>query len=156
MTDTRELILSRLVEVCAGVSGIAAATRNRPDAPANGTIRPRPAVVIAGGAEQMTLAPAAGRRGYISQVQLMELSPQITILARADTGSEAGALLSLYRSRVVSAVLSDATLIGYVGTNGGIRYEGCAEPDPLPESQEPRIDVTLVFTYPLNISDLAA
>lgn len=147
MADIREQILARLVTVCA-VTGIVAVARNRLDVP----LTQRPAVLINGGGEEVLTRSPGARFG---QVQMMDLTPQITVLVRADTGDEAGSLLSLFRSRVVNAVLSDATLRTLVTTNGGIRYEGCSEPDPLPESKEPRIELQVVFTYPLKLSDLA-
>lgn len=156
MADIREQILARLVVVCQGVTGISAVARNKLDVP--GLVRP--AVLINGGAEQLlSRAPAA----RFSEVQLMELTPQVLLLARADDGNEAGTLLSLYRNRVVVAVLGDGpgsppggTLRDLVTRNGGIRYEGCAEPELTPESKEPRLELQFVFTYPLKLSDITA
>lgn len=156
MADIREQILARLVVVCQGVTGIAAVARNKLDVP--GLVRP--AVLINGGAEQLL---TRHERARFSQVQLMDLTPQVLLLVRADDGNEAGTLLSLYRNRVVAAVLDDGfgspvsgTLRELVTTNGGIRYEGCAEPELTPESKEPRLELQFVFTYPLKLSDLAA
>ncbi len=150
MADIREQILSRLVTVCAGVTGIVAAGRNLTDVP----LMQRPAVTINGGAEQMISSPRPAAR--FSQVQLMELTPGITLLVRSDTGAEAGSLMSLFRSRLVSAILADATLRTLATTNGAMRYEGCNETEPTPESKEPRLELQFVFTYPLKLSDLAA
>jgi hypothetical protein len=86
----------------------------------------------------------------------MELTPGIMLLVRSDTGAEGGALMSLFRGRLINAILSDTTLRGIVTTNGAIRYEGCNEVDPTPESKEPRLEINIVFTYPLILSDLAA
>lgn len=149
MADVREEILARLLVVCAGVTGIAGAIRNQLDLAYNA----RPGVAVLDGSEQL-LDAANGAR--FSEVQRMELSPQITLLVRADNGSEAGALMTLYRGRIVSAVLSDATLRGYVGRTGGIRYEGCSVPEPTPETKEPRMDISIVFTYPFRVSDLSS
>lgn len=150
MADIREQILARLVTVCEGVTGIVSVGRNLTDVP----LMARPAVTINGGAEQMISSPPPGAR--FSQVQLMELTPGITLLLRADTGAEAGSLMSLFRGRLVNAILSDATLRSLVTTNGAIRYEGCNEVDPTPESKEPRLELQFVFAYPLRLSDLAA
>lgn len=130
--------------------GVTMAGRNLLDVP----LMQRPAVTINGGAEQMISSPRPSAR--FSQVQLMELTPGIVLLVRADTGTEAGALMSLFRGRLVNAILSDATLRGLVTTNGAIRYEGCNETEPTPESKEPRLEINVVFTYPLRLSDLAA
>ena len=150
MADIREQILSRLVTVCEGVTGIVSAGRNLTDVP----LMERPAAIVWGGAEQLLSSPRPA--GRFSQVQLMELSPQVLVFVRANTGAEAGSLMSLFRSRLVNAILSDATLRTLVTTNGGIRYEGCGETEPTPESKEPRLELQIVFTYPLKLSDLAA
>jgi len=150
VADIREQILARLVTVCAGVTGIVSTGRNLTDVP----LMQRPAVTINGGAEEMVSSPRPNAR--FSQVQLMDLTPGITLLVRADTGAEAGTLMSLFRSRLVNAILADTTLRGIVTTNGAIRYEGCNEVDPTPESKEPRLELQVVFTYPLKLSDIAA
>lgn len=148
MADIREQILSRLATVCAGVTGVTTAGRNLTDVP----LMARPAVLVNGGAEQMISSPRPGAR--FSQVQLMELTPGITLLVRSDTGAEAGSLMSLFRGRLVAAILADATLQSIVTTNGAIRYDGCNEVDPTPESKEPRLELQIAFTYPLRLADL--
>lgn len=150
MADLREAILAQLVTVCAGVTGILTCGRNLLDVP----LMQRPAVVITGGAETLLSQPRPAAR--FSQIQIMELVPGITLLLRADNGPEAGQLMSLFRARLVTAILGDATLRSLVTTNGAIRYEGCNETEPLPESKEPRLELSFVFTYPLRLSDLAA
>lgn len=148
MAEPRELILSRLVTVCAGVTGVMTAVRNQSDI----IVTQRPGVIVNDGAEDFLDAP---RGEQLSRVQRVELSPQILILVRADNGAEAGTLLTLFRNRVVHAVLSDATLRSYVGTVGGMRFEGCAVEPPAPESKEPRMDLNIVFTYTFKLGDLA-
>jgi hypothetical protein len=148
MPEPRELILSRLVEVCAGVTGVMTAVRNQSDIP----VTQRPGVIVQDGAETFLDAP---RGEQLSRAQRVELSPQILVLVRADTGAEAGTLLSLFRNRIVHAVLSDTTLRGYVGTVGGMRFEGWAVLPPEPESKEPRGDLNIVFTYVFKLSALA-
>lgn len=150
MADIREQILTRLVAVCAGVTGIVAAGRNLTDVP----LMSRPAVTINGGAEQMVSSPRPAAR--FSQVQIMELTPGITLLVRSDTGAEAGSLMSLFRGRLVNAILSDTSLRSLVTTNGAIHYDGCNETDPSPESKEPRLELQFVFSYPLKLADLTA
>lgn len=149
MADLREQILARLVTVCAGVTGVTTAGRNLTDVP----LMARPAVLVNGGAEQMISSPRPVAR--FSQIQLMELTPGITLLVRSDTGAEAGSLMSLFRGRLVAAILADATLRGIITTNGAIRYDGCNEVDPTPESKEPRLELQISFAYPLRLADLA-
>lgn len=151
MADIREQILTRLVTVCAGVTGIVSAGRNVTDVPQNA----RPAVLITGGAEQILARAQTDRVTH--QKQTMELTPGIILLVRSDAGAEGGPLMSLFRSRLVSAILNDTTLRGLGNaTRGGLRYEGCNEIEPTPESKEPRLELQIVFTYALTISDLAA
>jgi len=85
----------------------------------------------------------------------MELSPGLTVIVRGGNGVDPGGLLSLYRARVLTAVLTDAELIAATGRNGGIRYEGCLVPSPDPEGKEHRLDLTLVFAYTFKLDDLS-
>jgi hypothetical protein len=146
--DKREAILARLVTLCSGVTGIVSTRRNALDVP----FLERPAVIIQDGGEERQDGPASDNR---SQVTRIELSPQLWLLVRG-SGDEAGPLLSLYRQRILYAVLTDSTLRDLTGTSGGIRYEGCNVPEPSPESKETRLDLNLSFIYTLNINDLAS
>jgi len=148
MADPGELILARLPIVIAGVQGIMTVERNVSDIP----VTSRPGVIVNDGAFEFLDAP---RGEQLSRVQRIELSPQILILVRAETGAAAGTLLRLFLNRIVYAVLSDTILRGYVGTVGGIRLEGGAVEPPAPESKEPRLDLSIVFTYTFKLGDLA-
>jgi hypothetical protein len=151
MTDRREAILSQLVTVCGGIAGVNAVDRNRLDVSA----MLRPAVIILDGLERLVTAqPTSTGSPTVSQKQRMELLPQIIIVLRGDSGGEAGALLTLFRNRILAAILNDATLLGTVTVNGGIRYEGCVVPPPDAEAREYRIDLNLVFTYVFSLGDL--
>lgn len=152
MIDVRNQILERLPEVCRAITGMAAVGINCLDVPG---IR-RPAVIINDGIEEVSLErPTSVRR--FSQVQIMDLTPDIRLLLRTEGGSdEARELVSLFRARVISAILGDSELQSILGANGAIRYGGCTSPDPSPEAKETRLDFTFVFTYPLKLSDLTA
>jgi hypothetical protein len=151
VADQREAILSRLVAVCGGVGGIAAVGRNRLDVP--GLVRP--AVVVLDGTETVGLAPVSDSRGpTISHEQRMELRPTIVIAVRGDDGAEAGTLMTKYRNAILSAVLTDATLLASVSRNGGVRYEGCVVTEPDAEAKEHRMDLQLVFVYRFSLADL--
>lgn len=147
MADIREQILARLAVVCAAVDGVAAVERNRLDV----TGLRRPAILVHDGAEQFLDAPNSDSYG---RVQRVELSPEIELLLRSDAAAEIGPQRSLYRTRIVKAVLSDATLRGLTGASGRIRFDGSSAPRPTPESQEPRLQLDFVFTYTLRLSDL--
>jgi len=147
VADAREAILARLPVVGAAVEGVQAVARNRLDVPGLA----RPAIIFQDGIEQMLDQPEGARH---SELQRIELSPGITVVMRGSGSADAGALLSLYRSRVVAAVLNDSELRTLVGSNGRIRYEGCLVAPPDAEAKEYRIDLTVVFTYAFRLSDL--
>jgi hypothetical protein len=151
LTDQREAILSRLVIVCEGVAGINAVGRNTLDV----SEMLRPAVIVLDGSETIATAPLTDYRApTVSKRQLMQLVPQIIIALRGNSGGEGGALLTLYRNRVLAAILNDAALQASVTSNGGIRYTGCIVPPPDAEGREFRIDLNLTFTYAFNLSEL--
>jgi hypothetical protein len=149
--DQREAILSRLVTVCGAVQGIQAVDRNRLDV----SEMLRPAVIVLDGAESLATPPLYDARApTVSREQRMELHPGIIIAVRGNGGGEAGTLLTLYRNRVLSAILTDAELLASVSSNGGIRYEGCVVPEPDAEAKEYRIDLSVVFSYRFRLSEL--
>lgn len=149
MDDIRENILLQIPIVCAGITGIAAVDQNVLDVNA----LYRPAIIVLDGSEEVSLARPNSTVRF-SQVQMVELTPEIRLLYRADTGEETRKLGSLFRARIISAILNDATLRSLVGRNGEIRYTGCSVPEPNPEQKEPRLDLNFVFTYPLRLADL--
>jgi len=148
VADTREVLLARLVTVCGAVEGVRAVGRNTLDVAALN----RPAVIVQDGIEQMRDLANGAR---YSEIGRMELSPSVTVFVRAGNGVDPGGLMSLYRSRVVLAVLTDAELIAATGRNGGIRYEGCVAMAPDAETKEHRIDLTFVFAYTWKLDDLS-
>jgi len=148
VADTREVLLARLVTVCGAVEGVRAVARNTLDVAALA----RPAIIVQDGIEQMRDLAQGAR---YSEVARMELSPGLTVIVRGGNGVDPGGLLSLYRARVLTAVLTDAELIAATGRNGGIRYEGCLVPSPDPEGKEHRLDLTLVFAYTFKLDDLS-
>lgn len=154
MADIREQILSRLVTVCAGVTGIAAASRNKLDVPALA----RPAIVMQDGATTWAGAPPRPKRHRFDPnlTQMMEIHPVLDLRFRADTGDEAGSLASLFFGRVLNAVVGDATLQSLVTENGDLWLDSYTQPEPTPESKEPRAIFEFVFLYPLRRSDLSA
>ena len=149
MADQREAILSRLVTVCGAVQGMQAAARNKLDVPALA----RPAVIVQDGAETLLDAPGTGRNAA-RRLCRMELSPLVVVIVRGDNGAEAGSLITLYRNRIVAAVLGDTQLNDSV-VDGGIRYEGISVAAPDAEAREYRGEFNLVFTSLFRLSDLA-
>jgi hypothetical protein len=152
MADLREQILSRLVTICASVTGIVAVGRNVLDV----TGLARPSIIVHDGSESNVDGDAGRTRYRFAEVQRMELNPTVELRLRADTGAEAGSLMSLFRGRIINAVADDATLQALVTTNGQIAFQSFSIPEPAPETKEPRANFEFVFSYPLRRSDLAA
>jgi hypothetical protein len=148
MADPRETILAQLVVIAQGVDGVVSAVRNAVDAP---NIE-RPTFLIHDGAETFLSKPISERR---SRVQLIELTPQIVILAAASP-VDLGTLLNSFRARFLSAVLADAVLLSVIPLTGDgeIRYEGCTFEPSGAESREGRMELHFVFTYVFRASDL--
>lgn len=146
MADIREDALKRLVVVTGSVAGIKVVERNKLDVAG----LERPAALIQDGAENFVSAP---RSETLMRVQMMELSPQIWIKVKV-SAEEAGPLLSTLRNRLLLAISGDATLQQILTTNGYMRFEGSSVPEPTPEGQEQRMDLNIVFGYPLRLVDL--
>lgn len=149
MNDIREQILERLPIIAATITGIAATGRNILDVPG----LYRPCLIIQDGVEETILERPNSIRRF-SQVQIVELTPDIRLLLRADSGPDAGNLASIYRNRIFVAFTTDTVLQGLVGVNGSIIYKGLSIPEPTPETKEPRVDFTFSFTYPVKLTDL--
>ena len=147
MADQREAILSRLVALCGEVDGVQAVARNRLDVA--GLVRP--AVVIFDGLEQMFDAPSDMHH---SELQRMELAPVIMVIVRGGGAADPGVLMSSYRSQIVAGILRDSTILAAIGTNGRIRYDGCAVAPPDAEAKEHRIELSMTFRYVFRLGDL--
>jgi hypothetical protein len=147
VADTREVILSRLADLCATINGVQAVVRNRLDV---GGLA-RPAVVIHDGIEQLVDAPSDMHH---SQIQRMELTPLIAVFLRGGGAANPGALMSSYRSQIVAGILSDSAILAAVGSNGRVQYQGCAVAVPDAEAAEHRIELSLTFRYVFRLADL--
>jgi hypothetical protein len=149
VADEREIILSRLVALCGEVDGVQAVVRNTLDVAALA----RPAVVIHDGTELLASAPD-DIRARNSSVQIMEMSPLLMVIVRGGGAADPGVIMSLYRSQIVAGILRDSAILAAIGTNGRVRYEGCAVAVPDAEAQEHRIELSLTFRYPFRLDDL--
>lgn len=146
--DKREQILARLLELCAGLTGIVSARRNVLDVP----FLERPALVVQDGSEERLDGPVSDNRSGVTR---LEATPQVWLLIRG-AAEDAGPLMSLFRARLLYVIATDPTLRNLTGTVGGIRYEGCTVSEPSAETKEPRMDLNFTFTYTLKLSDLEA
>lgn len=146
MTDVREAILARLLEVVASVPNIKSAYRNNVDIPEDAL----PAVSVFDGDEESNGAEDRSAR-LPGRSYVPSMIPEIVVSERHGT---AGSELSTFRREIISRVLSDATLIAYVGSNGSIRYMGCQTDFGWIRSQLNAMNVQFVFRYPLKIEEL--
>ena len=82
-----------------------------------------------------------------------EFTPEIYILLGAKP-EELGSVINALRARFVKSVLDDSQLGSIVGTNGDIRYEGCATALARGRSMEGEMGVSFSFTYVLRPEEL--
>jgi hypothetical protein len=149
MADKREDILARLVEVAADVSGVVFAGRNV----GNIDDEDRPAIVIMDADEAADESDPVNVPRGTSVKRRVGLTPEIYILL-GDKPENIGTELNAFRAKLIKAVLTDATLQGIVGTNGAIRYEGCATALSRGRSMEGEMGVSFTFSYILNPAEL--
>ena len=147
MTDRREMILTRLLEIAVGVEGIVAAFRNRDEI----SEKQRPAIVILDADEAADDADPSSRPSRAPR--RVAMTPEIYILLGAKP-EDLGTAINSLRARFVKAVLGDAQLSLIVGSNGDIRYEGCATALARGRSMEGEMGVSFSFTYALRPEEL--
>ena len=147
MTDRRELILVRLLEIAKGIESIAGAFRNRDEI----SEKQRPAIVILDADEAADDADPTTRPSR--SPRRVAMTPEIYILLGAKP-EELGSVINAVRARFVKSVLRDSQLGSIVGTNGDIRYEGCATALARGRSMEGEMGVSFSFTYVLRSEEL--
>jgi hypothetical protein len=146
MIDRRETILARLAVVIAGIDGVSNG-RNRGDMSDDAL----PAIFLHDGIE--AAEELAGLPRNAVAIDLVKLEPQIWIAATAPAET-IGAVINGLRARLVPAVLADADLKSAVGSNGQIRYVGCAITTEGGESREGLMEIKFSFRYVLAVSEL--
>jgi hypothetical protein len=147
MIDRREMILARLLEIARGVDGIAAAFRNRDEIGE----KQRPAIVILDADEAADdadpgLRPARSPRR-------VAMTPEIYIMLGAKP-EHIGTSINTLRARLIKAILADAELSLITGSNGDIRYEGCATALARGRTMEGEMGVSFSFAYVLRPDEL--
>jgi hypothetical protein len=147
MTDRREMILSRLLEIAKGIDGIAAAFRNRDEI----SEKQRPAIIILDADEAADDADPAQRPSRAPR--RIAMAPEIYVLLGAKP-EDLGTAINILRARLVKAVLTDSQLGSVVGSNGEIRYEGCATALARGRSMEGEMGVSFSFAYVLRTNEL--
>lgn len=147
MTDRREMILARLLEIAKGIDGIAAAFRNRDEI----SERQRPAIIILDADEAADDADPSQRPSR--SPRRVAMTPEVYILLGAKP-EDLGTAINILRARLVKAVLTDERLRTIVGSNGEVRYEGCATALARGRSMEGEMGVSFSFTYVLRPEEL--
>jgi hypothetical protein len=147
MTDRREMILTRLLKIAVGVDGIVAAFRNKDEI----SEKQRPAIVILDADEAADDADPTTRPSR--SPRRVAMTPEIYILFGAKP-EELGSVINALRARFVKSVLGDSQLASIVGSNGDIRYEGCATALARGRSMEGEMGVSFSFTYVLRPEEL--
>jgi hypothetical protein len=152
MTDRREQILVRLLEVLATVEGILAAYRNRGELPDARL----PAAVLLDGRETMKTS-TAGRGHRELPPSVFILTPQIYVILKPSkniTNAGVGEELSVYRVRVLKAILRDEALRGLLGTNGEIEFRSSETDMQSGSTLEGQLRLDLAFYYPFIPNEL--
>jgi len=144
MTDVREAILARLVEVVATVPNLIAVQRNNTDWPDI-----LPAALVLDGDEEVSTGNDGSRPS--NRPMLVEMTPEIQIVEQS---SAIGSDLTTFRRELIKLVLNDATLIAHTGSNGKISYLGCETVFGWQERQYGALQLRFRFKYPLKPDDL--
>lgn len=147
MADKREQLLSRLLVVAQGLPGIAGAFRNKDEI----SDKARPAIVILDSDEAADDADPPNRPSR--SPRRVAMTPEIYLLLGAKP-ENVGTEINAFRARFIKAVLGDAELLAIVGTNGDIRYEGCATSLARGRNMEGEMGISFSFTYVLRPEDL--
>lgn len=149
MTDRREDILARLVNIGGALTGIVKSARNIVDLSDFAT---RPAVIVYDGDEEASEAQLRpGHRGMAPN--LVTMTPTVTLLA-TDTSANVGSALNTLRTELIFSVLSDSDLASICGPNGAVRYMAAATAVSKARQIEGEMGVSFAITYPLIPSEL--
>lgn len=146
--DTREAVLKRLEEIYWAVPGIKSVYRNR-DAVSD---HDRPALVLFDSDEQADERNQGLGRGGAA-ANLIVMTPE-TYIYLGGLPANVGPALNQLRAAVIKAVLTDETLKELIGTNGAVRYEGCASTLTRGGEQRAMMGVAFSIQYPLFPSKL--
>lgn len=147
MIDRRELILARLLEIARGVDGIESAFRNRDEIGE----KQRPAIVILDADEAADDGDPGARPARSSR--RVAMTPEIYIMLGAKP-EHIGTSINTLRARLIKAILTDTELSLIVGSNGDIRYEGCATALARGRTMEGEMGVSFSFAYVLRPDEL--
>jgi len=142
MIDNREAILARLLVVCSEVAGVRNAYRNK--VKLSDIDAPYVAIFDAdeeGAEDPPARTPRAARR--------VAMTPQILAVCGAPS-NEVGTDVNTLRSRIIDAIMTDATLAGLTLDGQGVRYEGCTTELAMGRDMTAAVGISFSFTYLLR------
>ena len=145
MTDVREAILARLVEVVATVPNLRTILRNNIE----WTSDQMPLAAVLDGDEEVATGNDGSRPA--NRPLLVDMTPEIQIV---EVSSAIGSDLTTFRRELIKLVLADATLNAHTGSNGKISYLGCETVVGWQEQQFGALQIRFRFKYPLKPDDL--
>lgn len=161
--DRREEILSKVQSLLAGVAGLKnpVCYRNRD---AFDDQRFLPAVILLDGSEERLTDIGRASGVVYMPASVVALTPQIFIQARPrdDESNEQldgvaapiGPELSMWRTKVLKALTTDANLVALLGSNGQIEYVGCVTDMQTGSALEGMIQFNFRFSYVLRPDEL--
>lgn len=147
MSDVRENILTRLVEIGQTVAGVQTCLRNASSI----SDTQCPALVIYDADEQADENDPASRP--VNAPRRVGLRPEILIKV-AGVPEAVGPEMNVIRAALIKAIIGDATLVAMTADSRGIRYDGCATRLALGRSMEGEMGVSFTFNYFLKPDDL--
>ena len=147
MADKRELLLSRLLTIAQGISGVASAVRNKDEI----SDKARPAIVILDADEVADDADPSNRP--VRSPRRVAMTPEIYLLLGAKP-EHVGPEINALRAKFIKAVLTDGELLAIVGSNGDSRYEGCATSLARGRNMEGEMGISFSLTYTLRPEEL--
>jgi hypothetical protein len=153
MTDVRENILARLLEVVAGIPNMRSAHRNNIDI----TEDKLPAVIVLDGDEESDGASDVSmKRPY--RPYNVQMTPGIVVQVQ-DDNVVLGSIVTAFRRELIKRVLTDTELneqIVRTGTfgNGAIRYLGCQTDVGWTRTGYAALTAQFLFKYSLQPNDL--
>jgi hypothetical protein len=142
MSDVREGILARLLEVVSAIPNMRSAHRNNVDIPED----QMPAVIVLDGDEE---AATDSSTRPSTKPQVVTMTPGIVVQVQNDN-VVLGSTITTFRQELLKLVLTDNQLIQLTGTNGSIRYLGCETDVGWTRTGFAALTARFAFKYPLK------
>lgn len=108
--------------------------------------------------DQRALQLPRGTQETRMPVHLMRMTPEIYVVldTRPVGNLNVGKDLNTARLAILNAIFKDTTLQGIVGSNGNITYDGSVTDLARNRTMKGQLGISITFTYPLLITEIAA